>query len=130
MTIFHISDSHGFHDQLIFLPSADIIVHSGDFTFGGSKEEADNFMRWFCSLPYKHKVLNAGNHDMCMYGMKEIKGLPDSVHYLCNSSVVIDGVKFYGVYGSTEIDGTIFSNAAVVDEHYKMKDIEPLTYTI
>lgn len=34
---------------------------------------------------------------MCMYGADKIDGLPDNVHYLCNSSVVIDNVKFYGM---------------------------------
>ena len=39
----------------------------------------------------------AGNHDMCMYGADKVVGLPENVHYLCNSSVIIDGIKFYGM---------------------------------
>lgn len=204
MTILHISDTHGLHNQLTNLPAADVIVHSGNFTFGGSEKEAIDFMQWFCELPYTHKVFVAGNHDMCMYGAEKIEGLPDDTHYLCNSSVVIDHVKFYGMpmfmenvingtydtiiknipddtdvlvthqppygildggeyhgqknyhygdyllygkvidlkpklhlfghdhnaYGSEERFGTIFSNAAVVDEHYKLKKLEYLTYRI
>lgn len=96
MKILHLSDTHGLHKNLRSLPEADVIVHSGDFTFAGSEEEAYDFMNWFCNLPYEHKVFIAGNHDMCMYGADPIEGLSPNVHYLYNS-VVIDGMKFYGI---------------------------------
>lgn len=95
--ILHLSDTHGQHKNLKSLPEADVIVHSGDFTFAGSEEEAYDFMNWFCNLPYKHKIFIAGNHDMCMYGADHIDGLSRNVHYLYNNSVVIDGIKFYGI---------------------------------
>lgn len=97
MKILHLSDTHGQHKNLKSLPEADVIVHSGDFTFAGSEEEAYDFMNWFCNLPYKHKIFIAGNHDMCMYGADHIDGLSRNVHYLYNNSVVIDGIKFYGI---------------------------------
>lgn len=97
MKILHLSDTHGQHKNLRSLPEADVIVHSGDFTFAGSKEEAYDFMNWFCNLPYEHKVFIAGNHDMCMYGADHIGGLSKNVHYLNSNSVVIDGMKFYGI---------------------------------
>lgn len=95
--ILHLSDTHGQHKNLKSLPEADVIVHSGDFTFAGSEEEAYDFMNWFCNLPYKHKIFIACNHDMCMYGADHIDGLSRNVHYLYNNSVVIDGIKFYGI---------------------------------
>lgn len=95
--ILHLSDTHGQHKNLKSLPEADVIVHSGDFTFAGSEEEAYDFMKWFCNLPYKHEIFIAGNHDMCMYGADHIDGLSRNVHYLYNNSVVIDGIKFYGI---------------------------------
>lgn len=97
MKILHLSDTHGLHKNLRSLPEADFIVHSGDFTFAGSEEEAYDFMNWFCNLPYEHKVFIAGNHDMCMYGADPIEGLSPNVHCLYNNSVVIDGMKFYGI---------------------------------
>lgn len=97
MRILHISDTHGKHRHLPPLPEADVIVHSGDFTFSGSEDEAYDFMNWFCDLPYRHKVFVAGNHDMCMYGAEGIEGLPEDVHYLCNSAVEIGGLKFWGI---------------------------------
>lgn len=96
MKILHISDTHGCHRRLHDLPQADIIVHSGDFTMNGSEQEALDFMNWFCDLPYLQKIFICGNHDDCLYGAT-FDGLDDNVHYLCNSGVEIDGVKFYGV---------------------------------
>ncbi len=97
MKILHISDTHSKHLLLGKLPAADVLVHSGDFTFAGAESEAYDFMNWLCELPYKHIIFIAGNHDSCMYGAEKIEGLPDNVHYICNSSVVIEGKHFYGV---------------------------------
>lgn len=96
MKILHISDTHGCHHRLRDLPEADMVVHSGDFTMNGSEAEAVDFMNWFCDLPYAHKIFICGNHDDCLFGAN-IDGLDTNVHYLCNSGVEIDGVKFYGV---------------------------------
>lgn len=96
MKILHLSDTHGCHRRLQDLPEADIVVHSGDFTMTGSEAEAIDFMNWFCDLPYHHKIFICGNHDDCLYGAN-IDGLDNNVHFLCNSGIEIDGVKFYGI---------------------------------
>ncbi len=96
MKILHLSDTHGCHHRLRDLPEADVVVHSGDFCMIGSEQEAIDFLNWFCDLPYKHKIFICGNHDDCLYGAN-INGLDDNVHYLCNSGIEIEGLKFYGV---------------------------------
>jgi len=96
MKILHLSDTHGCHHRLQNLPEADVVVHSGDFCMVGSEQEAIDFVNWFCDLPYRHKIFICGNHDVCLYGA-DIDGLDDNVHYLCNSGIEIDGLKFYGV---------------------------------
>lgn len=96
MKILHISDTHCQHRQLTDLTEADVIVHSGDFTFAGTIEEATDFMDWFCDLPYKYKVFIAGNHDHCLYE-SDLEGLDNNTYYLCNSSIDIEGVKFHGL---------------------------------
>lgn len=96
MKILHLSDTHSAHHRLADLPAADIVVHSGDFTMTGSEAEAIDFLNWFCDLPYRHKVFICGNHDMCLY-KADIDGLDPNVHYLCNSGVEIDGIKFFGI---------------------------------
>ena len=106
MKILHISDTHGKHQLLKDLPEADFIVHTGDITEDGTEEEVKDFIEWFSQLPYKHKIFIAGNHDNCLYGAN-IEGLPDNVHYLCNNSITIDGIKFYGVpmFLQDDLDG-------------------------
>ncbi|MCM1333084.1 MAG: metallophosphatase domain-containing protein [Bacteroides sp.] len=96
MKIIHISDTHGCHRRLTDLPGADVVVHSGDFTMNGSEPEVLDFLNWFCDLPYAHKIFICGNHDDCLYEAN-IEGLDPNVHYLCNSGVEIDGVRFHGV---------------------------------
>ena len=96
MTILHISDTHGLHKQLLDLPPADIIIHSGDITENGTEEEVFDFVNWFCDLPYKYKIFIAGNHDTCLSGVK-LEGLDDNCYYLDGSSVIIDGLKFHGI---------------------------------
>lgn len=96
MHILHLSDTHGCHHLLWDLPEADVMVHSGDFCMVGTEQEALDFLNWFCDLPYKHKIFICGNHDDCLYGAN-INGLDDNVHYLCNSGIEIEGLKFYGV---------------------------------
>lgn len=96
MKLLHLSDTHGCHHRLYDLPDADVLVHSGDFTLNGSEAEAIDFMNWFCDIPYRHKIFICGNHDNCLYGAN-IVGLDSNVHYLCNSGIEIEGLKFYGV---------------------------------
>lgn len=96
INILHLSDTHGLHRQLPQLPDADVIVHSGDFTMAGTEQEVFDFTNWFCDLPYRHKIFIARNHDDCLYGA-ELSGLDDNCHYLCNSGINIEDIKFYGV---------------------------------
>ena len=96
MKILHLSDTHNCHHRLRDLPEADVVVHSGDFCMVGTEQEAIDFLNWFCDLPYKHKIFICGNHDDCLYGAN-IDGLDDNVHYLYNSGIEINGLKFYGV---------------------------------
>ena len=96
MKILHLSDTHGAHRRMGKLPEADVLVHSGDFTMTGSEAEAIDFMNWFCDLHHKHKIFICGNHDECLYGAN-IDGLDGNVHYLYNSGVEIEGIKFFGI---------------------------------
>ena len=96
MHLLHISDTHGKHREEQNLPSADIIVHSGDISTEGREGEVYDFINWFCNLPYQYKIFIAGNHDLGLHNAT-IDGLPDNCYYLYNSGVVIEGVSFYGI---------------------------------
>lgn len=91
-----ISDTHGRHRRLRNIPDADVLIHCGDFTDLGTESEALDFLEWFCDLPHRHKIFTLGNHDVCLFGAN-IDGLDDNVHFLYNSGVEIEGLKFYGV---------------------------------
>lgn len=96
INLLHLSDTHNLHRQLTNLPDADIVVHSGDFTMAGTENEVMDFVNWFCNLPYRCKIFIAGNHDACLYGA-DISGLDKNCYYLCNSSINIAGINFYGI---------------------------------
>jgi Icc-related predicted phosphoesterase len=60
-----ISDTHNKHNQLEGkLPGGDILIHAGDITSLGRKDEVKRFIKWFGKQDYAHKIFIAGNHDM------------------------------------------------------------------
>lgn len=96
-----ISDTHGKHDEVTkHLPGGDFLIHSGDICSRGYQYEVRNFLEWFNSLPYNHKIFIAGNHDWFFEKSKtEVQKLlsefPDII-YLENSEVIVKGIKFWG----------------------------------
>lgn len=100
MRIFHCSDTHCKHSQLI-VPEADIVIHSGDFSNSRNLDlnynEVLSFMNWFSELNIKHKILVAGNHDVSIYHKRFLKiNIPNNIIYLENESITINGLKLYG----------------------------------
>ena len=59
------SDTHDLHKNIDVskLPEADIFVHAGDFTQNSYRGELNRFIEFLDKLPYKHKIVIAGNHD-------------------------------------------------------------------
>lgn len=114
MKILVISDTHGLHQRLQFLNEAneikeeykdvEAIIHCGDCT--SSKRDNDIqlhvFLEWFNDLPFKYKILIAGNHDMHLEKMTKkdktsmFKQFFPEVIYLEDSEVIINGIKIYG----------------------------------
>ena len=41
-----------------------MLLHCGDFTDLGKYEEIADFNDWLKILPYKHKIVIAGNHEL------------------------------------------------------------------
>jgi Icc-related predicted phosphoesterase len=125
MRITHISDTHNKHNQLNGkLPGGNLLIHSGDFTSIGRKHEVEKFIEWFSKQDYTHKVFIAGNHDLVfdkevLYHDKAahfehrvfeelpadgkpewlvelLNNLPDSVYYLENSCIKLEGINIWG----------------------------------
>ena len=67
MKIWHISDTHGYHDLLEIPEGIDMVIHSGDCSNPrdpyNNEPEVRGFIDWFSSLDIKYKVYVAGNHD-------------------------------------------------------------------
>ena len=97
MIILHLSDTHGLHHRIKDMPAADVIIHSGDISNNGTEEEIFDFLNWFIKLPYLHKIFVTGNHDLCLWDAEGIEDLPESIHFLPDSEVEIDGFKFFGL---------------------------------
>ena len=101
MKIVAISDTHSYHRKMV-IPKGDVLVHAGDFTAFGRYDEFEDFVAWLDKLPHKHKIFIAGNHDECMEKINVNHDIftkmaeNNGIHYLFDSSVVIDGIKFYG----------------------------------
>lgn len=102
-----LSDTHSLHSQ-VKIPDGDVLLHSGDFCNKGTEAELRDFNEWMGSLPHKHKVAIAGNHDkICekfipgnKYGSvvsrEKQAELTSNFIYLQDSWVVIEGKKIYG----------------------------------
>lgn len=65
ITIVALSGSHTSHTSLpADWPQADVFIHTGDLTQHGTKEVLEDVIAWLATLPYEHKVVIAGNHDI------------------------------------------------------------------
>lgn len=100
MKIFHISDTHGYHNQ-IQLPEYDIIVCSGDcsnyYDSPRNSVEVWKFIEWYKTLP-GIKIYVPGNHDTSIE-RKHItsKDFADNgICMLIDEQIIFDGIKFYG----------------------------------
>lgn len=102
MKIWHISDTHCLHDQLICPENIDIIIHSGDATNKRDPvqnlPEAISFLDWYSKIPVKYKIYVPGNHDTSVASRlvtpNQIKDM--GITYLEDDEVIIEGYKIYG----------------------------------
>jgi len=104
ITLYHtmkfvaISDTHCRHRN-IKLPKGDVLLHAGDVSYRGDKEEIVDFLKWFSKQEFEHKIFIAGNHDFYFERAKmdEVKTLiPEDVIYLNDSGTTIEGINIWG----------------------------------
>jgi len=100
-----ISDTH--ESFLKVVPEGDILIHAGDFTYKGKIEEIQKFNNWLGTLPHKHKIVIAGNHDLTFdvdycnrknikVDAHDTKNLLTNCIYLQDSEVTVEGLRIYG----------------------------------
>lgn len=96
MRLVLLSDTHRMHDRIV-IPPGDILVHAGDFCGHGTREQARAFAAFLHALPHRHKVVIAGNHDRCLELEPALgRELFAKCHYLFDSGVEIEGLRFWG----------------------------------
>jgi len=98
LKIVAISDTHCRHKS-VKLPKGDLLIHAGDLTYKGQVSEVTDFLQWFASLDFPHKIFIAGNHDFYFEKANEaaVKALlPENIIYLQDSGVTISGINIWG----------------------------------
>lgn len=101
MRIWHISDTHTFHEMLTIPEGIDMVIFSGDCS--NPREplpnsfEVLNFLKWFGELPIKHKIFVAGNHDTSIEKRIIIDtDFGEEIIHLWDDEVTIEGLKIWG----------------------------------
>jgi Icc-related predicted phosphoesterase len=115
MKLITISDTHNYHHAITrVLPDGDVLVHAGDLTSVGSREEVEDVLSWLQLQAPRYTygiVFICGNHDRSFDPKFNIDKTSKptwlidllaqiqsegKVHYLENNETVIDGIKFWG----------------------------------
>lgn len=98
MKVVCISDTHGDH-RSVRLPDGDVLVHAGDITAHGSREDYLDFLDWFGAQPFAARVFVAGNHDRWLeqapIEAREL-AVRAGVDWLDDSGIAIDGLRIWG----------------------------------
>ena len=97
MRIVCISDTHG-RVGAERIPDGDVLLHGGDLcSSSGGLGDLEASARWLRSLPHRHKVIIAGNHDFCLQEKPtEARAALYELTYLEDESVCIEGLRIYG----------------------------------
>jgi Icc-related predicted phosphoesterase len=103
MRVCLISDTHELHEG-IELPSAELLIHCGDFTNRGDVEAITDFNRWLGQHKHKYRygiLLTCGNHERKIDPankdyIPDLKRLITNATILENSGVRIRGYRIWG----------------------------------
>jgi Icc-related predicted phosphoesterase len=102
MKIWHISDTHGFHNQLIVPEGIDLVIHTGDCSNHRdpflNEPEVWKFVDWYEKLPIPNKIFIPGNHDTSIERglIKPSLFTSCHIHLLMHDWIDINGIKIFG----------------------------------
>ena len=109
MRIVAVADTHLYHRELV-IPDGDVFVHAGDMCRRGDLAELASAVTWIESLPHKHKVIVAGNHDWAFAkDPAAARQLVAHMTYLEDREATIDGLRFYGSPWQPEFNDWAFN---------------------
>lgn len=123
MKIVAISDTHGNQKWHEKIDECDILIHSGDISpmrDHSSVYQIDwlwkEFIPQLQKIPAKNIIFIGGNHD---FGLQKLfitdkeedfrKNLPANIHYLRDSGIEIEGIKFWGTPWVVRLDNWAFN---------------------
>lgn len=96
MRVICLSDTHGLHDS-VQVPGGDLLIHAGDHCNHGTAGEVRKFAKWLATLPHRHKIVIAGNHDWPWRKHRRYAAMwLKEATYLQDSGVLVDGIKVWG----------------------------------
>ena len=93
-----ISDTHDLH-RLLPIPEADLLIHAGDLTETGDRDDVRSAMRWLNAQPCRDIVATAGNHDLALRSPSFVRDMRESfprVQLLIDEGAEISGRKVWG----------------------------------
>lgn len=95
MRLVCLADTHNLHHHLP-IPDGDVLIHAGDCTDGGTRNETNNFLKWMDEQPHPYKILIPGNHDFYFEKRELLKTIPEGIEVLLDQELIIKGKKFWG----------------------------------
>lgn len=96
MKFVFISDTHD-QKPVDPIPDGDFLIHCGDIFGNDSVDNLVRFNGWMGTLPHKHKIIIAGNHDFLFEKQNELaRSLLTNVTYLQDEFVILENFKIYG----------------------------------
>ncbi|TXI90021.1 MAG: metallophosphoesterase [Chryseobacterium sp.] len=99
--VLHISDTHGYHEELN-IPEVDLIIHSGDCSnhrdpYRNEKEVID-FLNWYAMVNCPNKIYVPGNHDTSIEKglVHKLEFTDRGIDLLINESIKVLGKNIWG----------------------------------
>ena len=123
-----------------------MLVHAGDLTWGGSLEEVESFNAWLGTLPHKHKIVVAGNHDfsldadvctaehwpylhhntvggiLTLSGREVVEKYLTDCSYLCGETATIQGLESTPHQQTIKVPGHTHKMAFNLDSEEQLAD--------
>jgi len=93
------------------VPEGDVLLHAGDFSMTGTVVQVRSFNNFLGTLPHKHKIVIAGNHDVTFHEdfydekwrsfhktkeISDFKKLLTNCTYIEDEMVVVEGIRIWG----------------------------------
>jgi hypothetical protein len=93
-----LSDTHCQH-RTLRVPDGDVLLHAGDFTKFGDLDHVADFNAWLGTLPHRHKIVIAGNHELPFEDDRDgllARSMLTNATYLQDAEARAEGLRIWG----------------------------------